>query len=103
VLIAAAACGVLSQEEQLLTDFFESARLHDTTALAKISAVTFNPRIDGVVDRFEVQDVADAGDTKRVTLRTSVRQLEGPVTEKTLVFTLVRKGDRWFITALDRR
>src|SRR5687767_12219040 len=47
-------CGVLSPEEQLLTDFFEASRLHDTTVVAKMSDVIFNPRVDGVVDRFEV-------------------------------------------------
>ena len=94
------ACGVLSQEEQLLTDFFEAARLHDTTAVAKIAAVTFNPRTDGVVDAFEVQDVADAGDMKRVTIRASVRQLEGSTTDQTLVFTLARKDQRWFIAGI---
>ena len=70
--------------------------------VARISAVTFNPRVDGVVDRFEVQEVAGAGDTRRVTIRASVRQLQGPVTQKTLVFTLARKADRWFITEIAR-
>ena len=42
-----AACGVLSPEEQLLTRFFEASRLHDTTAVARLSAGPFNPRISG--------------------------------------------------------
>jgi hypothetical protein len=99
-VVLSAACGVLSQEEQLLNDFFEAARLHDTTAVANISAVTFNPRTDGVVDAFEVQNVTETGDTRRVTVQATVRQLEGPTTEKTLVFSLARRGDRWFITGI---
>jgi hypothetical protein len=100
VATAAAGCGVLSPEEQLLNDFFEAARLHDTTAVAKFSVVTFNPRVDGIVDSFEVQEVVNAGDTRRVTVRASVRRLEGPVAEKTMVFTLARRGERWFITGI---
>jgi hypothetical protein len=98
--ILAIACGVLSPEEQLLTDFFESSRLYDTTAVSKIAAVTFNPRTDGVVDAFEVQNVTTAGETKRVTVRATVRQLDGATAEKTLVFTFARMGDRWFITSM---
>jgi hypothetical protein len=103
VALAAAGCGVLSQEEQLLTDFFEAARLHDTTAVAKVSAVTFNPRTDGVVQDFEIQDVADDGSTRRVRVRASVRQLAGGSADRMLVFTLVRKADRWFIASVDRQ
>ena len=93
-------CGVLSPEEQLLGRFFEASRLHDTTSVARLSAVTFNPRIDGVVGDFEVVDVAEAGVSKRVTIRASVRQLEGATADKALVITMVRKGDRWFITRI---
>jgi hypothetical protein len=95
------ACGVLSPEEQLLTDFFEWSRVYDTTAVSKIAAVTFNPRTEGVVDAFDIQSVATEGDTKRVTVVATVRQLDGGVAETTLVVTLARKGDRWFITGLD--
>jgi hypothetical protein len=98
--IVAIACGVLSPEEQLLTDFFEASRLYDTTAVSKFAAVPFNPRSDGVVDAFEVENVTGEGDTKRVTVRATVRRLDGGVAEKTLVFILARKDDRWFITGI---
>src|SRR5688500_373192 len=52
-----AGCGVLSPEEQLLTDFFEASRLHDTTVAAKVSDVIFSPAVDGIVDRFEIERV----------------------------------------------
>ena len=37
--MATVACGVLSPEEQLLTDFFEASRLYDTSVMARLSAV----------------------------------------------------------------
>ena len=100
VAVVAAGCGVLSAEEQLLTRFFEASRLHDTTMVAALSSVTFNPRTEGVVEDFDVQDVQDEGDAKRVTVRASVRQLSGSRSDRTLVFRIVRKGDRWFIAAI---
>ena len=60
--IAVAACRVLSQEEQLLMRFFETARLHDTTVLAKYATVTFNPRTEGVVREFDVERVEAVDD-----------------------------------------
>src|SRR5687768_5691910 len=57
-----AGCGVLSPEEQLLTDFFEASRLHDTTVAAKVSDVIFNPARDGVVDRFDIERIEKADD-----------------------------------------
>jgi hypothetical protein len=98
-LLVAAACGVLSPEEQLLADFFEASRLYDTTVVARMSSVVFNPRTDGVVEEFDVEGVQADGESKRVTVRATVRQLNGGTRERTLAFTMVRKGDRWFITA----
>jgi hypothetical protein len=100
IAVVAAGCGVLSPEEQLLMRFFEASRLHDTTMVATLSSVTFNPRTEGVVEEFDVQDVEDDGDAKRVTVRASVRQLSGSRSDRTLVFRIVRKGDRWFIAEL---
>jgi hypothetical protein len=98
--VLAASCGVLSPEEQLLTRFFEASRLYDTTIVATMSSVVFNPRTDGVVEEFDVEDVREDGDSKRVTVRAAVRQLGGGTTERTLVFTLIRKDNRWLITAI---
>jgi hypothetical protein len=97
-----AGCGVLSPEEQLLTRFFEASRLHDTTLAATLSSVAFNPRTDGVVQAFDVEEVREEGDSKRVTVRAAVRQWDGGTTDRTLVFTLVRTADRWFITQIDK-
>jgi hypothetical protein len=41
-------------EQAVLTQFFTAARLRDTTALAGIATVTFEPHIDGIVTEFDV-------------------------------------------------
>jgi hypothetical protein len=68
--------------------------------LPPVAGFSFNPRTEGVVEEFDVQDVEDDGDAKRVTVRASVRQLSGSRSDRTLVFRIVRKGDRWFIAEL---
>ena len=100
--LVAAACGVLPQEEQLLTDFFEASRLHDTTAVAKISAVTFNPRTDGVVHDFEMErvDRAPDGQSEVVAVIARVREFSGSESSRRLVFTMRQRDGRWFITDL---
>jgi hypothetical protein len=48
------ACASASPEQQLLIDFFQWARLGDHTRLANIATVTFEPNVDGAVDRFSI-------------------------------------------------
>ena len=96
----AVACGVLSPEEQLLTDYFEAARLNDTTVMARLSALPFNPRSQGIVDSFHIERVEDAGPAEHVAVVTArVRSFEGVVTSRQFVFTLTRQDGRWFIQA----
>lgn len=93
------ACGVLSAEEQLLTDFFEASRLYDTAVMARLSAVPLNPRTDGIVDAFDIAHVDEADDGRtRVTVNARVRRFDGQVGSRQLVFSLVRQDGRWFIT-----
>ena len=101
--LVAAGCGVLSPEEQLLTDFFEASRLYDTTVVAKMSDVTFNPRIDGVVDHFEVTGIerADDGQSEQVTIQARVRGAGAQAVSKMMVATLRRQNGRWFISSLE--
>ena len=100
--LLAVGCGVLSPEEQLLTRFFEASRLHDTSVVAGMSDVTFNPRLDGVVQDFHVETVEEAagGQSERVSVQAQVRGPDAQVTTRTLVFTLQRRDGRWFITSL---
>ena len=94
----AVACGVLSPEEQLLTDFFEASRLYDTSVMARLSAMPFNPRNDGIVDSFEIERIERADDGgERVTLGARVRSFDGQIASRQFVFTLTRRDGRWFI------
>jgi hypothetical protein len=93
---------VLSPEEQLLTDFFEASRLHDTTAVARISSVTFNPREQGVVRQFSVEQAVAAADgqSKTVSVQAQVSDLSGTTSSRRLLVTLRRQEDRWVITEI---
>ena len=96
--MATVACGVLSPEEQLLTDFFEASRVFDTSVMARLSAVPLNPRADGIIDSFEIERVDRSSDQQeRVAVAARVRAFDGQVTSRRLVFTLTRRNDRWFI------
>jgi hypothetical protein len=98
--IAALGCGVLSQEEQLLTRFFETARLHDTTVLAKYATVTFNPRTEGVVQTFDVEKIEEDAESKRVNVRAQVRGPAGDTATRLLLVTMRRVEGSWRITEL---
>jgi hypothetical protein len=91
---------VLSQEEQLLTRFFETARLHDTTTLAKYATVTFNPRTQGVVQTFEVEKIDEGDASKLVSVRAQVRGADGDTVPKRLLVTMRRVDGSWLITEL---
>lgn len=97
---ALTACGVLSPEEQLLTRFFEASRLHDTTVASTMSAVTFNPRTDGVVREFEIARIERAGDAEEVIVNTTIATAGGQLVERVLSVRLERRAGRWFIAAL---
>jgi hypothetical protein len=52
-----AACSSPPIEQQLLTTFFRAARVRDNTALASISAVGFDPRTEGSVQDFKIDNI----------------------------------------------
>jgi hypothetical protein len=97
-LAACTACGVLSPEEQLLTEFFEASRVFDTSVMSRLAATPLNPRTHGIVDSFEIAGVdRDSNGRERVTVDARVRTFEGRVSSRQLVFTLTRLDGRWFI------
>ena len=51
------ACSSPPIEQQLLTTFFRAARVRDNTALASISAVGFDPRTEGSVQDFKIDNI----------------------------------------------
>lgn len=92
------ACGVLSPEEQLLTDFFEASRLYDVSVMSRLSAQPMNPRTDGFVDTFDIERVDRRDDGReRVTVEARIRAFDGRASSRQLVFTLTRRDGRWFI------
>jgi hypothetical protein len=98
VACIAAACGVLSPEQQLLTDFFEASRLNDTTVMAKLSAMPLNPGANGIVDAFEIERKDDLGsEAERVQVTARVRSLNGDTTSRRFVFTISHRDSRWYI------
>lgn len=68
--LLASSCGSSSPEQQTLRNFFRAARVRDNATMAAISAVSFNPRTDGIVQSFEVTAL---GEEQRRTLQ--LRQL----------------------------
>lgn len=57
--ILAAACSSTPPEQQLLSQFFRASRTRDNETLARMSAVEFNPRVQGEVTDFEITNVGD--------------------------------------------
>lgn len=100
-VLLSAACGVLSPEEQLLTRFFEASRLHDTTRASTMSAVTFNPRTDGVVRAFDIAAVSGDGQTEALAVDASIARPDGALVQRRLTVTLQRRDGRWFIAAME--
>jgi hypothetical protein len=91
----AAACSVPS-EQPIVADFFAASRLRDTTALAKFATVVFEPRDQGIVASFEIEQVSPertGGDmlVKEVLVRAVVRDGEGRSVERRLTVTLQKR------------
>jgi hypothetical protein len=46
-------------EQKILDDFFRAARLRDNTTLGNFATVSFDPRTDGIVQKFDVVSVSE--------------------------------------------
>ena len=95
--VAPAGCGWTPADEQIVERFFELAKLHDTTRLASIATIAFDPTVEGVVERFEVASRRDrAGQEglvhRTLRLRTQMRSPAGAPLERTLEVTLEGKA-----------
>src|ERR1044071_8527921 len=67
-LLLFAACGSTPVEQQVLTQFFRAARVRDNTTLASMSAVTFDPRTEGSVQDFKIDNIG-APQTRKLQLK----------------------------------
>jgi hypothetical protein len=100
-----AGCAWPSPERQLLLDFFRACRIYDTTVLARLATAQCNPRVDGVVQDFEIVSVRD-GDSgigapvRDVTIDARLRPLGGPAAPQTLTVRLQEVQGRWMVVSV---
>jgi hypothetical protein len=108
--VSGVGCSRYPQERQALIDFFEAARLRDTTVLSNMSTATFEPRTDGIVQQFDIDRVeavpprmenGKAIEAKHGLVNAQVRTPEGEIVAETLDVMFERPvGGRWRITQL---
>jgi len=108
-LVAACSLACAARPERAVLDqFFVGSKLGDRTALRQVATVMFEPKKDGVVERFDITDVSpELDNTKTVTVSARVDLPEGGGTvRKTLILTMERavggsdpqSHDRWMVT-----
>jgi hypothetical protein len=113
LLVAAlggAGCSRYAQERQALIDFFEAARLRDTTVLSNMGTATFEPGSDGIVQQFDIDRVeampprmenGKAIEAKHSIVTAQVRTPDGEIVPERLDVMFERPvGGRWMITQL---
>ena len=104
VSIAMAACGWAPADEQTLARFFEYSSLHDLTRATRVASVVFDPRVEGVVDRFRVVSRVDQPQSndllrREVHLQATVRTAGGR-SDRTLIVTMERQSSgAWMVRA----
>jgi len=109
-VMSGAGCSRYPQERQALIDFFEAARLRDTTVLGNMGTATFEPRTDGIVQQFDIDRVeampprmenGKAIEAKHGILNAQVRTPDGEIVPERLDVMFERPvGGRWLITQL---
>jgi len=91
-LAACLAAGCDRQERAVAAEFFEQSRLRDKTALQKVATVVYEPRVQGMVEDFQIVQVSplegDANQTKTVTVSARVKLPDGRIVPKTIVLTM---------------
>jgi hypothetical protein len=103
LVLLAAGCGWVPADEQAIRTFFAQSSLYDRTQLATVAQVVFDPRVEGVVARFDVvsrEDTLDDGRVRRVAQLDAVVRSRGGTSHRTIFVTLEQAGtSRWMITA----
>jgi hypothetical protein len=102
--VAVIGCSTAS-EQRLLNQFFAASRLRDTTALANIATVVFEPATQGTITSFEITAVvprstAGGAISKEVSISAPVRLPSGQTAQKRLVVTIQRGAADWIVTAV---
>ena len=104
-LLAGTACAWPSPERQLLLDFFQACQVYDTTVLARLATAPCNPRVDGVVQDFEIMSVRNADSwtgapARDVTIDARVRPLGGSPAPQMLSVRLSEVEGRWMVAGV---
>jgi hypothetical protein len=104
-LFLSAGCVWPSPERQLLLEFFQACQVYDTAVMARLATVPCNPRVDGVVQDFEIVSVRDAGSSngapaRDVTINARVRPLGGSPVRQTLSVKLSEVEGRWMVAGV---
>jgi hypothetical protein len=97
--IVIAGCAWPSPERQLLLDVFQACRVYDLTVLARLSTVPCNPRLDGVVQGFEMTGVERLTPSSRqVAIQAAVRMFDGSTSDRAMTITIAERDGRWMVT-----
>ena len=101
--LPAIACSSSSPEQQQLIEFFDASRLNDLTVVGNMATVTFNPKADGTVRHFDIEQVSEEAGAKNVTILAQVRAPDGQTVAERLIVTMQRGATgRWIITRVRR-
>ena len=88
----------------MIRTFFAQSSLFDRTRLADVAHVTFDPRVEGVVTRFEIvartDTPLDSGRIRRAARVDAVIRARGAMSRRTIVLTLEQAAaGTWMVTA----
>jgi hypothetical protein len=85
----------------LLLEFFHACRLYDLTVLERLSTVPCNPKLDGVVQAFDIDAVKRLSPTSRnVSIQAAVRMFDGSSFDRAMTLTLAEQDGRWMVTGI---
>jgi hypothetical protein len=103
LVLLAAGCGWVPADEQVIRTFFAQSSLFDRTRLADVARVAFDPRVEGVVTRFEIVSRTDTPlDSRRIRRAARVEAViraRGATSRRTIVVTLEQAAaGTWMVT-----
>lgn len=100
-------------ERSTLEEFFSTSKLLDKTALSHLATVVFDPQENGIVETFDIANVRDDGEARKVVTVGAHVKLpgQGEASEETIVVTLTKNAlpsdplarDRWIVTGFIAR
>jgi hypothetical protein len=100
-------------ERSTLDEFFNASKIIDKTALSHMATVAFDPQEHGIVEHFDVVNVRDTGDTRKIVTVAAKVKLPGRTdqADETIVLTLTKGAlpndpearDRWIVTGFIAR